>query len=83
MMMVTMMVVGMMMVMSSDDGDDDDDGDVDGDGDGANDTAGALDKEALDKEARAWKPEELQSWVGRGYRHRPHQIRNPPASGPS
>ena len=43
----------------------------------------ALDKETLDKESRVWNPVELQSWIGHGYRHRPHLIRNPPGSGPS
>ena len=41
---------------------------------------GALDKETLDKESRVWEPVELQLLIGRGYRHRPHRIRNPPGS---
>ena len=45
------------------------------------DTVEALDKETLDKESRVWNPVELQLWIGQGYRHRPHQIRNPPGSG--
>ena len=40
----------------------------------------ALDKEALDKESKVWKPAELQLWIGHGYRHRPRQIRNLPRS---
>ena len=43
-------------------------------------TVEALDKETLDKESRVWKPVELQLWIGRGYRHRHHQIRNLPGS---
>ena len=43
----------------------------------------ASDKEALGKESRVWKPAGLQLWIGHGYRHRPHQVRNPPGSSPS
>ena len=37
----------------------------------------------LDKESRVWNPVEVRLWIGHGYLHRPHQIRNPPGSGPS
>eukprot|EP00959_Pyramimonas_sp_CCMP1952_P211384 4423960-Pyramimonas_sp.AAC.1 len=36
---------------------------------------------ALDQKPTGWKRAELQSWVGHGYHHRPHQTRN--STGPA